>query len=72
MELFEARDHFIVQRGEYALWCNRFDGSLTARRGKVCCLFDNFHQITLVNLVNLQTVQSQSQCLQNILTTRCT
>ncbi len=34
MELFEARDHFIIQNGEHALWCNRFDGSLTARRGK--------------------------------------
>ena len=34
MELFEARDHFIIQNGEYALWCNRFDGSMTARRGK--------------------------------------
>lgn len=34
MELFEARDHFIIQNGEYALWANRFDGSLSARTGK--------------------------------------
>jgi hypothetical protein len=37
MELFEARDHFIIQNGEHALWCNRFDGSLTARRGSDIC-----------------------------------
>ena len=34
MELFEARDHYIVQNGENALWCNRFDGSLVAKRGR--------------------------------------
>ena len=39
MELFEERDHFIVQAGDYALWCNRFDGSLTAKRGKDVCVF---------------------------------
>ena len=34
MELFEARDHYIIQNGEQALWCSRLDGSLTARRGE--------------------------------------
>ena len=33
MEVFEARDEFIIQNGEHALWCNRSDGSLSARRG---------------------------------------
>ena len=40
MELFQARDHFIIQSGEHALWCNRFDGSLTARTGNYLDLFD--------------------------------
>eukprot|EP00079_Xenopus_tropicalis_P031377 XP_017945148.1 PREDICTED: phosphatidylinositide phosphatase SAC2 [Xenopus tropicalis] len=31
MELFQAKDHYILQRGESALWCSRQDGSLTSR-----------------------------------------
>ncbi|XP_071419547.1 phosphatidylinositide phosphatase SAC2 isoform X1 [Pithys albifrons albifrons] len=31
MELFQAKDHYILQRGERALWCSRRDGSLQLR-----------------------------------------
>ncbi|XP_041065823.1 phosphatidylinositide phosphatase SAC2 isoform X1 [Carcharodon carcharias] len=31
MELFQAKDHYIVQSGEKALWCSRKDGSLQVR-----------------------------------------
>ncbi|XP_067908995.1 phosphatidylinositide phosphatase SAC2 isoform X1 [Heterodontus francisci] len=31
MELFQAKDHYIVQSGEKALWCSRKDGSLQLR-----------------------------------------
>ncbi|OCT71319.1 phosphatidylinositide phosphatase SAC2 [Xenopus laevis] len=31
MELFQAKDHYILQRGESALWCSRQDGSLSSR-----------------------------------------
>ncbi|XP_013400457.1 phosphatidylinositide phosphatase SAC2 [Lingula anatina] len=33
MELFEARDHYIIQEGDNSLWCSRFDGSLVAKTG---------------------------------------
>ncbi|XP_075573586.1 phosphatidylinositide phosphatase SAC2 isoform X6 [Pelecanus crispus] len=31
MELFQAKDHYILQSGERALWCSRRDGSLRLR-----------------------------------------
>ncbi|CAM4583765.1 unnamed protein product [Lepidochelys olivacea] len=31
MELFQAKDHYILQRGELALWCSRRDGTLQLR-----------------------------------------
>ncbi|XP_036079689.1 phosphatidylinositide phosphatase SAC2 isoform X2 [Rousettus aegyptiacus] len=31
MELFQAKDHYILQQGERALWCNRRDGGLQLR-----------------------------------------
>ncbi|XP_075468166.1 phosphatidylinositide phosphatase SAC2 isoform X1 [Ascaphus truei] len=31
MELFQAKDHYILQSGESALWCSRKDGSLQTR-----------------------------------------
>ncbi|XP_041317325.1 phosphatidylinositide phosphatase SAC2 [Pyrgilauda ruficollis] len=31
MELFQAKDHYILQSGERALWCSRRDGSLQLR-----------------------------------------
>ncbi|KAM6186343.1 phosphatidylinositide phosphatase SAC2 isoform 1-T1 [Rhynchocyon petersi] len=31
MELFQAKDHYILQQGERALWCSRRDGSLQLR-----------------------------------------
>ncbi|KAM4703825.1 phosphatidylinositide phosphatase SAC2 [Rhinophrynus dorsalis] len=31
MELFQAKDHYILQSGESALWCSRLDGSLSTR-----------------------------------------
>ncbi|XP_044296009.1 phosphatidylinositide phosphatase SAC2 isoform X4 [Varanus komodoensis] len=31
MELFQAKDHYILQQGEWALWCSRADGSLQLR-----------------------------------------
>ncbi|KAM4635891.1 phosphatidylinositide phosphatase SAC2 isoform 2-T2 [Discoglossus pictus] len=31
MELFQAKDHYILQSGESALWCSRQDGSLQTR-----------------------------------------
>ncbi|XP_070539882.1 phosphatidylinositide phosphatase SAC2-like isoform X2 [Ptychodera flava] len=37
MELFQAHDHYIIQDGEYSLWCNRFDGRLTPRSGSDLC-----------------------------------
>lgn len=33
MELFQAKDHYILQSGERALWCSRRDGSLQLRAG---------------------------------------
>ncbi|ELU14930.1 hypothetical protein CAPTEDRAFT_227829 [Capitella teleta] len=38
MELFEARDHYIIQNGEHGLWCNRNTGTLTPKRGEDICL----------------------------------
>lgn len=34
MELFQAKDHYILQQGERALWCSRRDGGLQLRPGK--------------------------------------
>ncbi|KAJ7325270.1 hypothetical protein JRQ81_018290 [Phrynocephalus forsythii] len=31
MELFQAKDHYILQQGERALWCSRADGSFQLR-----------------------------------------
>nr|XP_033798873.1 phosphatidylinositide phosphatase SAC2 [Geotrypetes seraphini] len=31
MELFQAKDHYILQSGEKALWCSRKDGGVEAR-----------------------------------------
>ncbi|XP_051946437.1 phosphatidylinositide phosphatase SAC2-like isoform X2 [Xyrauchen texanus] len=31
MELFQAKDHYILQSGDNALWCSRKDGSLIVR-----------------------------------------
>lgn len=31
MELFQAKDHYILQSGDCALWCSRKDGAMTAR-----------------------------------------
>ncbi|TSK22690.1 Phosphatidylinositide phosphatase SAC2 [Bagarius yarrelli] len=31
MELFQAKDHYILQNGDIALWCSRKDGSMSAR-----------------------------------------
>ncbi|XP_072534265.1 phosphatidylinositide phosphatase SAC2 [Salminus brasiliensis] len=31
MELFQAKDHYILQSGDNALWCSRKDGSLSVR-----------------------------------------
>jgi hypothetical protein len=34
MELFQAKDHYILQQGERALWCSRRDGGLQLRPGE--------------------------------------
>ncbi|TNN34619.1 Phosphatidylinositide phosphatase SAC2 [Liparis tanakae] len=34
MELFQAKDHYILQSGDCALWCSRKDGAMTARPGR--------------------------------------
>ncbi|XP_054877711.1 phosphatidylinositide phosphatase SAC2 isoform X2 [Poeciliopsis prolifica] len=31
MELFQAKDHYILQSGDQALWCSRKDGSMAVR-----------------------------------------
>ncbi|XP_075705143.1 phosphatidylinositide phosphatase SAC2-like, partial [Rhinoderma darwinii] len=31
MELFQAKDHYILQSGDRALWCSRHDGTLSSR-----------------------------------------
>ncbi|XP_076025414.1 phosphatidylinositide phosphatase SAC2 isoform X1 [Genypterus blacodes] len=31
MELFQAKDHYILQSGDRALWCSRKDGTMTVR-----------------------------------------
>ncbi|XP_053307127.1 phosphatidylinositide phosphatase SAC2 isoform X2 [Spea bombifrons] len=31
MELFQAKDHYILQSGDSALWCSRHDGTLSSR-----------------------------------------
>uniref|UniRef100_A0A8C7MIG9 Inositol polyphosphate-5-phosphatase F n=1 Tax=Oncorhynchus kisutch TaxID=8019 RepID=A0A8C7MIG9_ONCKI len=31
MELFQAKDHYILQSGDHALWCSRIDGTMIAR-----------------------------------------
>lgn len=33
MELFQAKDDYILQSGDRALWCSRKDGSMTVRPG---------------------------------------
>ena len=35
MELFQAKDHYILQSGDNALWCSRKDGSLSVRTGEL-------------------------------------
>lgn len=37
MELFQAKDHYILQQGERALWCSRRDGGLQLRPGEARC-----------------------------------
>uniref|UniRef100_A0A8C8IKA4 Phosphatidylinositide phosphatase SAC2 n=1 Tax=Oncorhynchus tshawytscha TaxID=74940 RepID=A0A8C8IKA4_ONCTS len=31
MELFQAKDHYILQSGDHALWCSRIDGTMNVR-----------------------------------------
>ncbi|XP_062319959.1 phosphatidylinositide phosphatase SAC2 [Osmerus eperlanus] len=31
MELFQAKDHYILQSGDHALWCSRKDGTMNVR-----------------------------------------
>lgn len=38
MELFQAKDHYILQSGDNALWCSRKDGSVAVRPGNACIL----------------------------------
>lgn len=33
MELFQAKDEYILQSGDRALWCSRKDGTMTVRPG---------------------------------------
>lgn len=33
MELFQAKDDYILQSGDRALWCSRRDGTMTVRPG---------------------------------------
>lgn len=33
MEVFQAKDHYILQSGDNALWCSRKDGSMAVRPG---------------------------------------
>lgn len=33
MELFQAKDDYILQSGDRALWCSRKDGTMTVRPG---------------------------------------
>ncbi|KXJ28672.1 Phosphatidylinositide phosphatase SAC2 [Exaiptasia diaphana] len=33
MELFQARDNYIITDGYYSLWCNRSDGGIVPRQG---------------------------------------
>ncbi|XP_064631309.1 phosphatidylinositide phosphatase SAC2-like isoform X2 [Lineus longissimus] len=37
MELYEARDHYIIQDGNNSLWCNRFDGGMFAGTAMDLC-----------------------------------
>lgn len=46
MELFQAKDHFILQSGDNALWCSRKDGSMTVRPGNAF-IFQSHHFVTL-------------------------
>jgi len=39
MELFQAKDHYIIQSGDNALWCSRKDGSVAVRPGKLMVAF---------------------------------
>lgn len=41
MELFQAKDHYILQSGDNALWCSRKDGSVAVRPGNACILTYN-------------------------------
>lgn len=34
MELFQAKDDYILQSGDRALWCSRKDGTMTVRAGR--------------------------------------
>lgn len=38
MELFQAKDHYILQSGDNALWCSRKDGSVAVKPGNACIL----------------------------------
>lgn len=43
MELFQAKDHYILQSGDNALWCSRKDGSVAVRPGNACILTYNMY-----------------------------
>lgn len=34
MELFQAKDDYILQSGDFALWCSRKDGTMAVRPGR--------------------------------------
>ena len=34
MELYQADDHYILQDGDFSLWCSRTDGKLIPQTGK--------------------------------------
>jgi len=44
MELFEKQGYYIINNGEYSLWCSRTDGSMEPKRGSC---YDNLASIII-------------------------
>lgn len=71
MELFQAKDEYILQSGDSALWCSRRDGSMTVRPGTcqscrpLICRSLRYY-ITTLQQDNITTLQHEKQTMCSI------
>lgn len=69
MELFQAKDHYILQSGDNALWCSRKDGSMAVRPGNAYISTPSLSYIACYNVsvwccCHLSRLKDISDCFE--------